>query len=161
MLFKKTIQILIFSALALIAGQIVFARFGTRVQTLPKLAIDSKLDAPPEIAIFVQRSCGDCHTSSTQFPWYGKVPPLSWMLTRDVENAHRAVDFINWTQKNGSTPVRAAATLLTACSDLETGRMPLARYLWMHPDAKPGKDDIQAFCAWANQESASLTRVQR
>ena len=157
MILRKTIQTTTCALLALVLGEAVFARFTPRVQVLPKISIDSQLNMPPEITLFVQKSCGDCHTSESHFPWYGKVPPVSWMLERDVREAHSAVDFTNWSSRNGRTPVRSVATLMLACSDLESGRMPLAKYLWLHPDAKPTSDQVKDFCGWANQESARLS----
>src|SRR6185436_703153 len=47
------------------------------------------------LALF-QRSCQNCHSESTQWPWYSRIPPVSWMIAKDVNDARRQVDFSYW-----------------------------------------------------------------
>ena len=32
----------------------------------------------------VHRSCFDCHSNATTWPWYSRVAPVSWLTTYDV-----------------------------------------------------------------------------
>ncbi|MGI8989480.1 MAG: heme-binding domain-containing protein, partial [Bryobacteraceae bacterium] len=52
-------------------------------------SIDPTLDPPPAIAALISRSCGDCHSSATRWPWYARIPPGSWMLQSEVTRARR------------------------------------------------------------------------
>ena len=49
----------------------------------------------PTLALF-QRACQNCHSENTQWPWYSRIPPASWMIGKDVDDARRHVNFSNW-----------------------------------------------------------------
>jgi hypothetical protein len=49
----------------------------------------------PTLALF-QRACQNCHSENTQWPWYSLIPPASWMIAKDVNDAHSYVNFSNW-----------------------------------------------------------------
>jgi hypothetical protein len=51
---------------------------------------------PPAVAAIVKRSCSDCHSNATHWPWYGKVAPVSWMLAKDVSAARSNINFSEW-----------------------------------------------------------------
>ncbi|HET9358981.1 MAG TPA: heme-binding domain-containing protein, partial [Vicinamibacterales bacterium] len=33
-----------------------------------------------ELAVVLDRSCGDCHSNATVWPWYTHVAPVSWAM---------------------------------------------------------------------------------
>ena|SRR5258708_26167940 len=49
----------------------------------------------PTLALF-QRACQNCHSENTQWPWYSRIPPASWKIRKDVDDARRHVNFSNW-----------------------------------------------------------------
>jgi hypothetical protein len=46
----------------------------------------------PTLALF-QRACQNCHSENTQWPWYSRIPPVSWMIGKDIYVASRQVNF--------------------------------------------------------------------
>lgn len=46
--------------------------------------VTGKLPAPPEVQAFLDRSCMDCHSNETRWPWYAYVASGSWLLAYDV-----------------------------------------------------------------------------
>lgn len=124
-------------------------------------AVDPVLHMPPDVAAFVARSCGDCHTDQPHLPWYAKVPPASWLVEHDMADAHRSVNFTQWTQTNGKSFGSAVGTLNAACTDMQSERMPLKEYVWMHPGAKPRPDEVAHFCDWTRMEVKRLVAAKR
>jgi hypothetical protein len=116
---------------------------------------DPQLKMPPEISSLVQRSCVDCHSEATRWPWYARVPPASWMVQRDVENARKAMNLSRWSEL---TRGMAIGALTAACSDVELKRMPMEKYLLLHPGARMDAKEVQQFCAWTRLESAGLRK---
>jgi hypothetical protein len=49
--------------------------------------------APPEVMSILRRSCYDCHSNETIWPWYSRVAPVSWLVARDVHEGRRHVNF--------------------------------------------------------------------
>ena len=46
-----------------------------------------------EILKILERSCYDCHSDNTKYPWYAKVFPLSWYLYNHVEGGRKKLNF--------------------------------------------------------------------
>lgn len=151
-------QIAVLSLLAVTASAVIATH---QAPEPPRPAIHPALNAPPAITAFLTRSCADCHSAHTRWPWYGYVPPVSWMLQRDVERARRSMDLSLWPERNGRTPAKAMATLVAACVDVQSGRMPRSNYLWMHSKARPKPEDVQQFCDWTREAIVDLAERQR
>src|SRR5262249_25939676 len=81
---------LLFSMMALLVG----------IQLVPSGVINpaskSEVSAPPEIHDTLRRSCYDCHSNQTQWPWYAHVAPFSWAVARDIELGRRQLNFSDW-----------------------------------------------------------------
>jgi hypothetical protein len=116
---------------------------------------------PPALAATMYRSCGNCHTNATAWPWYSRIAPVSWLMARDVERARKTLNFSEWREKHMKRPAVAASLLLTACESLRQGRMPLPGYVLMHPEAKLSPADVGTFCEWSREEARSLMRQSR
>jgi cytochrome c551/c552 len=120
----------------------------------PTNTIESRAHAlSPAVAAILQRSCYDCHSSRTVWPWYSKVAPVAWLVSNDVTEARREVNFSDWAQYN---PKRAAHKLKEICEQVDRGDMPLWYYRPMHPNSKLSAADKSAVCAWTWSESALI-----
>lgn len=111
------------------------------------------LNMPPAIESIVRRSCADCHSEATHWPWYAKLPPASFLVHRDVEQAREAMNFSRWAELS---PGVAKGMLAAACAEAELGRMPMGKYLLLHPGARMSASDVQALCAWTRAEGEEL-----
>ena len=107
----------------------------------------------PEVAAILERSCNDCHSSETRWPWYSNVSPVSWYLKRHVEEGRRELSFSEW---GGYTPRRRERKLHEICRQVESGEMPLKSYLPLHPSARLSDEDRRALCEWTRREEERL-----
>lgn len=111
----------------------------------------------PEVAAILERSCNDCHSYKTQWPWYSNIAPVSWLLVSDVNDGRKNMLLSDW----GSYDARKASRKLDEmCEQVEKGEMPLAPYLFLHPAAKLSDADKQTLCNWTKQESDRLRATQ-
>lgn len=124
----------------------------------PNVSIEKSLDVPPGVQAFLRKSCYDCHSAETRWPWYSRLPVLSSLIHADVTKGRKALNFSEWSTSAGAHPNRAAATLTAACAAVQYGIMPKAPYPMMHRDARPSREDVAMFCGWAQQESAALRK---
>ena len=118
--------------------------------------IESSLEVPPAVAKILTRACRDCHSNQTALPWYASLPPASWLVARDIEQAQAAMNLSAWSAGPGRNPQVGAAILAAACADIRSGRMPLPAYRLMHPKSRLSQADRQIFCAWADRSSGEL-----
>jgi hypothetical protein len=134
-------------------------------QTNPRVNPDETLAAnvsmPAPVGALIQRACMNCHSNETKWPWYSRVAPLSWLTTKDVENARKAMNFSRWSIQNGRRPEMAMATLSAMCADIQSGRMPMSNYLLLHPEARLSEPEKAQVCAWAKGQIRELARMKR
>jgi len=112
-----------------------------------------QLVAPPNVQAILDRSCVDCHSNQTQWPWYSNISPISWWLTDHVKDARRELSISDF---GTYPPARAAHKMEELCEKVEKGEMPLPSYLWIHWDAKLSEADKQTLCTWAKGEQARI-----
>jgi hypothetical protein len=101
----------------------------------------------------LDRSCSDCHSNSTVWPWYTQIAPLSWLMARGVAEGRRAVNFSEW----ASYPPEVQRTLLSvSCQDATSGKMP-GPYTLLRPETKLSPQNIETICAEARQAEEDAT----
>lgn len=101
--------------------------------------------AEPVIASILDRSCNDCHSNRTVWPWYSRVAPVSWLVVSDVNRGRRRVNFSEW----GLYASDKKSKLLEAiCKEVTEGDMPPITYTPMHSSAKLTRADAQEICRW-------------
>lgn len=122
----------------------------------PARSLERVVRMPPDVAFMLQRSCYDCHSNTTRWPWYSKVPPGSWMIARDVNHARSAMNFSELPLPGGAPMQYAAGMLMAACSAMRAGAMPHPRYLLLHPEARVSQEEVERFCGWSLQEATRL-----
>jgi len=42
---------------------------------------------PVEVRSVLRQKCGDCHSTQTRWPWYGRFAPVSWLMEKDITEA--------------------------------------------------------------------------
>ena len=125
------------------------------------LTIEANMKLPHDVQKVFDKACRNCHSNTTEWPWYSKVAPMSWLVARDVERARKIMNLSEWSAQAGRTPQSAIGVLAAACSGVQSGRMPLPQYVMMHPEAKLTAEDKAAFCSWSAQETAQLVQKIR
>ena len=108
---------------------------------------------PAEVAAILKRSCYDCHSSETKWPWYSTVSPMSWLVISDVNHGRSHFNLSEW----GTYPAKKRSDILdNMCDEVRTGEMPLKRYLLLHRDAQLAEGDWKLICDWAGEEADRL-----
>ncbi len=119
----------------------------------PRVALSSRFHVPPGVQAILDRSCNDCHSNRTVWPWYSSVAPVSWFVASDVEEGRRHLNFSEW----GTYPVkRQAAKLEMISAEVDKGDMPMKSYVLMHANAALSEADKDTLCDWASALSDSL-----
>lgn len=107
--------------------------------------VTAALDAPPEVMSILKRSCYDCHSNETRWPWYASVAPVSWLVSNDVEEGRHHLNFSEW---ENLTRQKIARKKEHIWEEVKEGGMPLPKYLWMHSDAKLSQKDKDIIRDW-------------
>lgn len=95
----------------------------------------------------LDRSCRDCHSNNTVWPWYTSIAPVSWLMAYGVTKGREAVNFSDWA---AYSPDQQRLLLVLSCDDVTSGRMPGA-YALLRPETRLSARDIETVCAAARQ----------
>jgi hypothetical protein len=120
--------------------------------------INALTQMTPQVASILDRSCRDCHTNKTVWPWYTNVAPVSWWLSNHVNDGRRILNFSEW----GKLPSdRQDRKLRQICDEVQDGVMPLSSYTPMHPQARLSDQDKKTLCDWTDAERQRLTTTAK
>ena len=132
--------ILYLSVIAVVAAQ--FARVD---RSNP--AVHGDLSAPPVVKDALGRSCYDCHSNQTRWPWYSAVAPFSWWIHYEVEEGRRRLNFSSWSDY-ASDPGTEDQKLDEIARLLGGDAMPPWCYRAMHPRARLTAAERAAIARW-------------
>ena len=97
----------------------------------------------PQTAAVVERACKDCHSNETDWPWYSKLFPTSWLVTRDVNEGRAHLNLSEWSRLG---PEMSELRRKAMCEEARKGDMPLWQYKLIHPSANLNQADVAALC---------------
>jgi Haem-binding domain len=104
------------------------------------------------LAIF-ERSCQDCHSEKTYYPWYSYVAPVSLLIANDVSGGRRHMNLSEW---QGYSLQRRERLLSEIANQVKDRDMPLTQYTLIHRHAKLSDADVKAVFDWTQKERARL-----
>jgi hypothetical protein len=108
---------------------------------------------PADVRAVLERSCQDCHSDRTRYPWYSYVAPVSLLIGRDVKAGRARLNLSRWDEYSLTRRLRFLSEIANQVQDRE---MPLAVYTLMHRDARLSDSDIQSVFRWTQAERLRL-----
>jgi hypothetical protein len=149
---RKTIKIIL---IAIIVALVIIQFFRPERFTTPDITdnhITKKLSVPENVQSILKRSCYDCHSNHTVWPWYTNVAPISWLVADDVKKGRSKMNFSEWGKLSAS---KQQKKLTEICDLVSEDEMPLKNYLLIHSDAKLSPQDKEVLCRWVKSLGAS------
>jgi Haem-binding domain/Cytochrome P460 len=123
---------------------------------LPNPPVTAELQAPPEVKEILRNSCYSCHSNETRLPWFDEVVPAFWIVTRDVREARRHLNF----SEIGKLPAaQQKGFLFEAVNQIQMGAMPLPSYLRVHPNAAVTPEQLAVLRNYLVPPSAAMAPV--
>lgn len=117
-------------------------------QTNPPVTAD--LQAPQNVKEILKRSCYDCHSNETEWPWYGYVAPASWLVSRDVNRGRKNLNFSEWETMNPDDKKKFASEIW---EEIDDGEMPLGIYTLIHSNTLLSAADLTVISRWTRSFS--------
>jgi hypothetical protein len=111
--------------------------------------VETEIEAPdPALSVF-KRACYDCHSNQTDWPWYGYVAPVSWIVAGHVDHARQHVNFSTWNRYDHEERLDKIEEIW---EEVEDRAMPPGYYTRMHTEARLSDADRAAIQAWVQSE---------
>lgn len=109
--------------------------------------VKNPLVAPPEIMSIFRRSCFDCHSNETRWPWYSKIAPISWFISAHVQKGRKELNFSEW---GSYSRKKQRHKLEQIPEEIFPDQMPPRSYLLMHPEARLNATEKGNIDNWVN-----------
>lgn len=151
-LFKVLRWVVIVAVCALVIAQF-FGPVKTNPLSDASQSVESRLQVTPQVAAILDRSCNDCHSNKTRWPWYSSVAPVSWFVIDHVNEGRENLNFSEWGRYTQSD---FDGILKQICREVKAGAMPLSSYTPLHPGSKLSAEDVKTLCDWTAAERARI-----
>jgi hypothetical protein len=107
----------------------------------------------PEVQKVLTKSCYDCHSDRTAYPWYNNIQPFAWYLANHVKEGKRE---LNFSEFSSYKPKKAAHKLDELIAEVGEHEMPLSSYTLIHRDAALTDQEVKLISDWATHLSDSI-----
>lgn len=154
---KRFIKIIVLvAAIAFVAAQFIRPD-QTAAPIVRAETLEATTQIPEDVAAVFKRSCNDCHTNETIYPWYSNITPVNWLLASHIDEGRHELNFSAWNTYSGK---KKNHKLDEICEQVRSGEMPHNQYLWMHGDAELSDNDKRIICRWVQSEKAKIAESQ-
>jgi hypothetical protein len=109
-------------------------------------AIQTRFPVPSNVHEILKRSCYDCHSNNTVYPWYSYVEPVGWFLNSDITEGKGELNFDEFASYPAFRQIRKFAAIR---EELEEGKMPLPAYTLIHLSAILSPEQKGVIMHWA------------
>jgi DNA replicative helicase MCM subunit Mcm2 (Cdc46/Mcm family) len=107
----------------------------------------------PEIKNMLEKSCYDCHSNHTEYPWYFNFQPIAGWLAHHVEEGK---DELNFSEFDTYKLKRKKHKLKEVIEQINEGEMPMSSYLIIHKDAMLNEEQKNKLIKWAEESIVTL-----
>ncbi len=128
--------------------------------SLPEVIVDNPNDLltnnpeiPGDVTAILRNSCYDCHSNTTNYPWYSYLSPVSLLVVHDIEEGREELNFSNWESFN---KIEKAGAIDDIIGVIEAREMPIQIYTVIHQDASLSDSERELLIGWADEYSDSL-----
>jgi hypothetical protein len=108
--------------------------------------ISSRYSVPQPVQEILKKSCYDCHSNQTAYPWYNNIQPVAWWLKKHVDDGKAELNFQEFASY---PPKKARHKLKEIMEQVNEGEMPLQSYTIIHQISKLDASQINLVSVWA------------
>lgn len=107
--------------------------------------VQSDIDAPAEVKAILKRACYNCHSNETDWVWYTKVAPASFLAVKDVKDARKHLNFSEW----GNYTDKTEKIKDEIWEEIREEQMPPWQYKIFHSESKLTPEEKNLLRNWA------------
>lgn len=113
---------------------------------------------PEDVREILKTSCVDCHSNNTNYLWYHKIAPVSWLVSNDVIKGKKELNFSEWGEMDDYDKIGAIEDIR---QEIEQKTMPIKPYVIMHPEAKLSDEEVAVLTAWIDKKAGELVNSSK
>jgi hypothetical protein len=110
---------------------------------------------PDSVLHLLKRSCYDCHSNNTVYPWYDRIQPVAWWLQYHVDHGKHS---LNFSEFGSYSAEQQGKKFRNIGKEIKDDDMPLDSYLWIHKDAVLSPQEKDLLIRWAAGMSGNVKK---
>ncbi len=140
---KFRLKLSIFFALFFISLQV----FQTD-KSVPSYKPELEFVASTDVLKILEKSCYDCHSYKTQYPFYAYIFPISSFLTSHIIEAREELNFSTWEEYSTEKKIEKLEDII---DEIENKEMPILSYRILHPESQISGDELILIKKWVQE----------
>lgn len=108
---------------------------------------------PVKLQAILKRSCYDCHSNYTNYPWYAEIQPVRYFLDSHITEGKEELNFEEF---NTYSARKRSNKLRAIVNSLQEKEMPVSSYLMIHHQARLSKQETNAIIAWIKTVDSTI-----
>lgn len=142
---KRAIRIIfIFLLVAFIIIQFIRPNKNVSAE-IPGHQITAKHNVPADVQKLLKASCYDCHSNTTEYPWYWHVQPVAWFLNKHIQKGKRHLNFSEFSTYLASKQYKK---LKEIAKEVKSDDMPMYSYTLIHRSTSLTEDQKMKIQNW-------------
>lgn len=109
--------------------------------------VTKEINAPDEVKAILKKACYDCHSNETNWAWYTKIAPASFLASRDVKEGREHLNFSEWDRYAG----KESKVKEEIWEEVRDEKMPPWQYRIMHSESKLSDQEKNTLRNWASK----------
>ena len=115
--------------------------------------ISNTYNIPDNVHVLLKNACFDCHSNTTNYPWYSNIQPMGWLIAEDIKNGKTK---LNFSELGSLSSRRQVSKLQEVENRIKDGTMPLPSYQFMHPSARLTEEERLLLIDWIQKTKADI-----
>ncbi len=103
----------------------------------------SEIDAPADVKAILKKTCYNCHSNETNWVWYTKIAPASFLAASDVNEGRKHLNFSEW-DINKEVKIKE-----DVWDEVREEQMPPWQYRVFHSESKLTQEEKDILRNWA------------
>jgi len=112
-----------------------------------------ELRADEKVSSILKNSCYDCHSNNTKWPLYSEIAPVSWIVTKHVNDARKWVNFSEWESYDEAKKQKLRKLIYREVADA----MPLQSYTIMHGGTALSEEQKRIIREWTGVSALDVS----
>ena len=108
-------------------------------------SIKTVLPVQSDVQFILQKSCYDCHSNNTHYPWYASLQPGAWWMASHIKEGKEELNFDEFASYSKR---RQLSKLKAIGGAIEDESMPLPSYTIIHRNAVLSEKERQVLKDW-------------
>lgn len=121
----------------------------------PEFDMLSLVSPMEQVSELIRNACYDCHSNQTVYPWYSKISPVSWYLSKHIQKGKEDLNFSAYGQLDKADKIGVFTDIYDA---MDAGTMPLRSYTLLHEDARLTEEERALLCNWTEEQALTVMR---